>query len=170
MILQKGTRLAMSLTRLALLIAFALPLLVRNASAQDPSAPKASDTVDCLVMLKAPDSQFGKTMAGEGTTVLAHSASNSNWLFRTVGKDCAALRAVTGVTVIDSPAAVIVSLEEGVAAPEEQIDALGGIVTRKFENIPAAAVVVPDSKVSELSKLPGVLRVRKDHGVSATNK
>src|SRR4051794_11003769 len=159
----------MSMIRILLFVVFAMPLIVGYTFAQDPSAPKASESIDCLVLLKAPDEQFAKTVAGEGMTVLAHSTSNTNWLFRVVGKDCAALRAVDGVTVIDSPAAVIVSLEEGVSAPEKQIEELGGIVTRKFENIPGAAVVLPELKLSELGKLPGVVKVRKDHGVFATN-
>src|SRR4051794_39630755 len=107
--------------RIIVLMLLAMPLMVGYAAAQDPSAPKASESIDCLVLLKAPDEQFAKTVAGEGTTALAHSTSNTNWLFRVVGKDCAALRAVGGVTVIDSPAAVIVSLEEGTSAPEKQI-------------------------------------------------
>jgi hypothetical protein len=153
-----------------LLVAAVATLLVGSASSQEASSLPESKATDCLVHLKGPDPAFAQKLVALKATVLSHSSDNSNWHVRASQNGCKSLHSIPDIGQVEVPVALIVTLEDGAVAPQKEIEALGGIVERQFQNLSAASIVVPAASVSGIPKLPHVLRVRKDYPVSATQK
>jgi hypothetical protein len=153
-----------------LLIATVATLLLGSAQSQETSSVTEFKTTDCLVRLKSPDAGFAQKLDSLKATVLSHSSDNSNWHVRVSQQSCNVLHSVPDIDRVETAVSLIVTLEDGAVAPQKEIESLGGIVERQFENLSAASVVVPEAAVSGIAKLPHVLRVRKDYPVSATQK
>jgi hypothetical protein len=152
-----------------LLYAGILLLVLAGASQNDPFVAKRPQAREYLIVLQAPDHNFGSQLLGKGIAP-AREAAHA-WLAKFSFDREAEVRQMRGVKDIKPGVAVLIQLESGSTTEDlkTRLEALHGVITGTYSNLPTIAAVLPLESMAEVRKLPGVKKVSKQKAYSLTN-
>ena len=137
-------------------LAFSLPLL----AAQQATTPAQANY---LITLNRPTPGFEAKLRAAGATPVQHAGAL--WLVSMEDSRKAEVQQMPEVQGVTPAIPVILELESTARDISTDIEALGGMVTRRYQNIPATAAAVPLSQLDRLRDLPGVKKVRRQKTV-----
>lgn len=155
------------------LIEFLRPLILCSALLLVAIALQAQRTQEgaaseCLVTLQAPSSDFGEAAETSGARVLAHTESNLVWLINAESHALKRVQDIATVKAVKPAFTVVVTVTSDAPDLRLAIEALGGIMLQRYQNLPALSAAIPATRVSNLQNLPGVEHVKKDAKVNTT--
>jgi hypothetical protein len=143
-------------------------LIVFTSCLDSEAADETTALNEYLIVLHRSNAEFAGVLRRSGVEPLRHSGAR--WLVRMAKTQVIQIEQLTEVEQVFPAAGLVLTLDPSVADLSPQIEALGGIVVQRYENLPLLSVSVPLSRLSQVQRLRGVKRVSKQRTFVASKR